>query len=87
MRYGILYPQQIELSSSSDGINYSLIKTVANTINPNTEERSTNDFVIPLSKISARYFKLVARNTRVLPEWHYAKGKTGWLYADEIIVD
>lgn len=87
MRYGILYPQQIEISTSADGITYSLIKTEVNTLEPNTEKRSTNDYVIPLSRNRSRYLKIVAKNISVLPEWHYAKGKTAWLYADEIIVE
>ncbi len=87
MRYGILYPQQIEVSTSKDGSNYTLIKTEVNTIEPNTAKRSTNDYIISLSKVASRYIKIVARNTSVLPEWHYAKGKTGWLFADEIIVE
>lgn len=86
MRYGILFPQQIEISTSTDGLQYTLTKTEKNTINPNTELRSTHDYVIPLA-VNTRYLKLVARNTPVLPEWHYAKGKTGWLFADEIMVD
>ncbi len=87
MRYGILYPQQIEVSTSPDGSNYTLIKTEVNTIEPNTEARSTHDYIIPLKGVKCRYLKIVAKNTSVLPEWHYAKGKTGWLYADEIIVE
>jgi hexosaminidase len=87
MRYGILYPQQIEVSSSSDGLYYTLIKTEVNTIEPNAEVRSTHDYFISLEGIRTRYIKIVAKNTTVLPEWHYAKGKTGWLFADEIMVE
>lgn len=87
MRYGILYPVQIEISTSTDGSNYTLIKTEVNTIESNTENRSTHDFAIPLDGVRTRYVKIVAKNISVLPEWHYAKGKTGWLYADEIMVE
>lgn len=87
MRYGILYPKQIEVSTSSDGINYTLVQTVQNTIEGNTEARSTHDYVIPLSGISTRYVKVVAKSIGPLPEWHYSKGTTSWLFADEIIVE
>jgi len=87
MRYGILYPTQIEVSTSEDGLKYNLVKIIPNTIEPNTTERSTHDYVIPMEKVRTRFIKLVAKNIGVLPEWHYAKGKTGWLYADEIIVE
>lgn len=87
MRYGILYPVQIEVSASTDGKNYTSLKTIGNTIDPNTEVRSTHDFEIDLGGVQSRYLKVVAKNVNVLPDWHYAKGKTGWLYADEVIVE
>ncbi len=87
MRYGILYPKQIEISVSPDGINYTLIKTEANTLNLNMEARSTHDYVIPLDGANSRYFKIIARTQGALPEWHYAKGKPSWLFADEIMVE
>ena len=86
MRYGILYPRQIEIGISNDGINYQPIETIANNIDPNTEERSIHDFVAALG-ISTRYIKVVARNPGLLPEWHYAKGNKSWLFADEIVVE
>ncbi len=86
MRYGILYPQQIEISTSPDGDNFTLTKTEVNTISPNTVERSTHDYIISLHGTITRYLKIVARNTAVLPEWHYAKRKQASLFADEIIV-
>lgn len=86
MRYGILYPRQIEVSISNDGINYQPIETIANSIDPNTEERSIHNFVAALG-VSTRYIKVVARNPGLLPEWHYAKGNKSWLFADEIVVE
>ena len=87
MRYGILFPKQIEVSTSPDGINYTLVKTVENTLDPKTEERQTHDYVIALNGIRSRYVKIIARSTGPLPDWHYAKGHTSWLFADEIIVE
>jgi len=53
MRYGIMYPKQIEVSTSPDGINYTLINTTVNTIDGNTEARSTHDYVIQFTKLKA----------------------------------
>ncbi len=87
MRYGILYPKQIEVSTSADGVNYTFVKTIENVIDGNTEERSTHDFIVPLEHVKSRYLKIVAKSIGVLPEWHYSKGTTSWLYADEIMVE
>ncbi len=87
MRYGILLPKQIEVSTSLDGKNYTLAKTVENNINPNTEERVTHDFVVALDGVQSRYLKVVAKSTGPLPEWHYAKGHPSWLFADEVVVE
>ena len=87
MRYGIMYPKQIEVSTSPDGINYTLVNTTVNTIDGNTEARSTHDYVIPFTKLKARYIKIVAKSIGPLPDWHYSKGTKSWLYADEIIVE
>ncbi|MFN8285961.1 MAG: family 20 glycosylhydrolase [Chitinophagales bacterium] len=87
MRYGILYPAQVQVSTSPDGINYKVINTISNTISANTEERSTHNFIIHLNGINTRYLQVVAKNAGLLPEWHYAKGNKSWLFADEIVVE
>ncbi len=87
MRYGILFPGKIEISTSADGINYPLINVTVNTIDPKIEERVTHDYLIDLNGVNTRYVKVVAKNSGPLPEWHYAKGKPSWLFADEIIVE
>lgn len=87
MPYGILFPKQIEVYHSDNGIQYSHVNTTVNNINPNNKQRQTNDFTVPLNGITARYLKVVARNAGLLPEWHYAKGNPSWLTADEIIIE
>jgi hypothetical protein len=86
-RRGILFPERIEILSSPDGINYTLVKTVYNTIDQKTEQHLTHDYIIPLNDIRSQYIKVVAKNAGPLPEWHFASGKPSWLYADEIIVE
>jgi hypothetical protein len=86
-RWGILFPKQIDVMASPDGIHYHLLKTVENTIDPKIDEHLFHDYTIPLDGIRSRYLKVVAKNSGSLPEWHYAKGKPSWLYADEIIVE
>jgi hexosaminidase len=87
MRYGIMFPSKIEVSTSTDGVNYNLTDSAINTIDPKIEERLTHDYVINLNGVKTRYLKIVAKNPGPLPDWHYAKGQPSWLFADEIIVE
>lgn len=87
MLYGIMYPKQIEVYTSSDGISYKLVKTEINREEQNAKERATHDYVINLDDTNTRYLRLIARSIGPLPDWHYSKGTTSWLIADEIIVE
>lgn len=87
MLYGILFPKQIELYTSADGINYSLLKTELNTEEQNAKERATHDYVIDINGTTTRCLKVIARSVGPLPDWHYSKGTTSWLMADEVVVE
>jgi hexosaminidase len=85
--YGIMLPAQIEVSVSSDGTNYTLVKTSTHDVPGTKEERVLRDFEIDLTGTTARYIKVVAKNYGALPKGHFAEGKPSWLFADEIIVE
>jgi len=36
---------------------------------------------------TVHYLKLVANPVRKLPSWHSGRGKTGWFFVDELIVN
>lgn len=88
-RSWILMPTKVEYYSSSDNINFTLIGTVENDINPKKDENIIKDFHFTSSKpINARYIKVKAYNYGKLPEWHlgYPYNGDAFIFIDEITI-
>lgn len=86
-RWGVLFPRQVKIFGSADGKEYILIKTVMSTTDAKSTGRLTHDYVARLNGMELRYLRVVALNAGPMPEWHEAKGKPSWLFADEIMVE
>lgn len=88
-RSWILMPTKVEYYSSTDNINFTLINSVANNIDPKREENTIKDFSFKSSKsINARYIKVKAYNFGRLPDWHigyHDKGEA-FIFIDEITI-
>ncbi|WP_345095316.1 GH92 family glycosyl hydrolase [Flavobacterium chungnamense] len=88
-RSWILMPTKVEYYSSTDNINFTLITSVANDVDPKKDENIIKDFSFKSAKpISARYIKVKAYNFGRLPEWHigyHDKGEA-FIFVDEITV-
>jgi uncharacterized membrane protein len=41
-------------------------------------------YEISFAPVSVKYVKIIAEPVSKLPQWHYGKGKKGWLYVDEV---
>jgi hypothetical protein len=86
-RSWILMPTKVEYYSSIDNVNYTLIKSVGNDVNPKIEENTIKDFGFTLSQPSnARYIKVKAYNFGKLPEWHQGVGGDAFIFIDEITI-
>jgi len=88
-RSWILMPTKVEYYSSSDNINFTLITTVANDVDPKKDENIIKDFHFTSSKpINARYIKVKAYNYGKLPEWHlgYPYNGDAFIFIDEITI-
>jgi predicted alpha-1,2-mannosidase len=88
-RSWILMPTKVEYYSSSDNINFTLITSVANDVDPKKDENTIKDFSFTASKpINARYIKVKACNYGKLPEWHLGFPYNGdaFIFIDEIII-
>lgn len=84
-RSWILMPSKVEYFSSLDGINFTLVGTVHNTIDPKNDTNSIQDFAFNLDKtLSARYIKVKAYNFGKLPDWHIGVGGDAFIFIDEI---
>jgi predicted alpha-1,2-mannosidase len=88
-RSWILMPTKVEYYSSTDNINFTLMTTVANDVDPKKDENTIKDFSFTTSKpINARYIKLKAYNYGKLPEWHLGFPYNGdaFIFIDEITI-
>ena len=88
-RSWILMPTKVEYYSSTDNINFTLITTVANDVDPKKDENTIKDFSFTTSKpINARYIKVKAYNYGKLPEWHLGFPYNGdaFIFIDEITI-
>ncbi len=88
-RSWILMPTKVEYYSSSDNINFTLITTVTNDVDPKKDENTIKDFSFTTSKpINARYIKVKAYNYGKLPEWHLGFPYKGdaFIFIDEITI-
>lgn len=89
-RSWIMMPTKVEYYSSSDNINFTLITTVANDVDPKKDENTIKDFNFTSSKpINARYIKVKAYNLGKLPEWHlgYPFDGDAFIFIDEITIN
>jgi hexosaminidase len=82
----IFMPETLEVSVSTDGVNYSEAGTVANTIDRKKDKGFGEELQVKFSEIPARYIRIKATNGGVCPAWHPGAGDTTWIFADEIIV-
>lgn len=86
-RSWILMPTKVEYYSSSDNINFKLIGTVANNIDPKKDENIIKDFEYKSAKeIKAKFIKIKAYNFGKLPEGHQGFGGDAFIFIDEITI-
>lgn len=89
-RSWIMMPTKVEYYSSSDNINFTLITSIANDVDPKKEDNTIKDFNFTSSKpINARYIKVKAYNLGKLPEWHLGFPFDGdaFIFIDKITIN
>ena len=88
-RSWILMPTQVEYYVSNDNVNFTLVGTVKNTLDPKVDENTVKDFTFTTEKeIKAKYIKVKAYNYGKLPEWHLGFPYDGdaYIFVDEITI-
>lgn len=84
-RAWIVFPTTLTFYASNDGINFTELKSVNNTIPANDYQTQTNRLEVTLSKPQPiKYLKVVAKNFGKLPEWHDGRGGDAFIFIDEI---
>ncbi len=87
-RSWILMPTKVEYYVSKDNVNFTLVGTVLNKIDPK-EESKVDSFDLNLSiGANVRYVKVIAYNFGKLPEWHlgYPYNGDAYIFVDEITI-
>jgi predicted alpha-1,2-mannosidase len=86
-RSWILMPTKVDYYTSNDNVNFTLVGTISNAIDPKETDNKIHDFQLKAStKISAKYIKVKAYNFGKLPEWHQGFGGDAFIFIDEITI-
>jgi hypothetical protein len=84
-RSWIIYPKEVEFLSSIDGINYSSVGKIKNSVPADDYTSQVHAFTyIQDTQLAARYIKIIATNYGKLPDWHQGKSGDAYLFIDEI---
>jgi predicted alpha-1,2-mannosidase len=86
IRSWIFFPAKIEYSISTDGINFSKVYVIENSIDEKKSDDEIKSYESILDGVNARYVKVFAKNVAVCPPWHIAAGGKAWLFIDEISI-
>jgi len=96
LRAWIFFPTIVEFSISDDGVNYTSIGSIENTMNSTTlknqmdienENQQIKNFEIKLQqKTKGKLLKVKAVNYGTLPEWHPGAGGKAYIFIDEVEV-
>jgi hypothetical protein len=86
-RSWILMPTKVDYYSSLDNVNFTLIGTIENNLDPKFDENKIQNFEYksPI-EIKAKYIKVKAYNFGKLPDWHQGFGGDAFIFIDEITI-
>ena len=85
-RSWILMPTKVEYYVSSDNVQYFLMATLKNDVDPKNGETIIKKFTAKILPTEARYVKVKAYNFGKLPDWHQGSGGDAYIFVDEIEV-
>ena len=87
VRSWIWMPAKLEIYTSTDGVKYTLSKTIVNTTpSDNYESKEIKNVEAELNSTKTRYVKFIAYNFGPVPNWHPGKGGDTWVFCDEVWV-
>jgi len=84
----ILFPKGIQVYASSNKTSgFKLVGSLPIVEDEQNESTVIKKYNIKLPKnTKAQYFKVIAKNPKVLPKWHEGAGNPPWIFIDEIIL-
>lgn len=83
----IFFPDTIRYALSTDGVNFTQLPGIVNTVPQNQDGVLLKDFTAEFDTTAVRFVKVLANNMGVCPPWHQAAGTEAWVFVDEIVVE
>ncbi|MEG0795579.1 MAG: glycoside hydrolase family 20 protein [Odoribacter sp.] len=72
---------------SDDGINYTKLASEEYPMMQQEDRNGIYYHELTFDAVKARYVKVIALSEHTIPAWHGGKGKTGFLFVDEIVLN
>ena len=82
----IFMPQWVRFETSLDGVHFTEIATVPNTIDPGMKESVMHDFSAGFALREVKFVRITAKAIDGCPKGHPGAGKPAWIFADEVVV-
>lgn len=77
-------PAEVQVYAGSKAADLKLVRSIKTEIPKGYDASKVEAFYIPLGKVHYSFYKIVAKPVAKLPSWHSSKGKTGWVFIDEV---
>lgn len=84
----IFMPEYVKFEISENGIDFTDLGEIQNTISQKTKGGIIKEFEKKLHrKTKVRFIKVLAKNSGKCPDWHKGAGNNSWLFSDEVWVE
>jgi hexosaminidase len=83
----IFLPQWVKFEASEDGVNFTEIKTLVNTVPLTERDVQVKDFTAAFDEKKIKAIRVTAKNIGKCPKGHAGEGQDCWLFVDEVIVE
>ena len=85
-RSWIWFPKYVDFYTSTDGLNFTMLKRITNDFSLKQEGSFTKEFGFKTT-LKTRYVKMIAKNFGLCPDWHLGAGGKSWIFIDEITIE
>lgn len=82
----ILMPKKMNIYTSQDGIDFSLMGEIYSKTNPEDEKVQIETLTIQSKVENVRFVKIIAENYGSLPQSHISAGENAYIFIDEITI-
>jgi hypothetical protein len=83
----IFLPTKLEIWGGGDKMHLNLLGRIDSPVPEKNQPDSLIQKTISFAATSLKMIKIVAQPVKSLPKWHRAKGKKGWVFLNEVVVN